>query len=86
MKILVTGATGYCLDARSSSERMPVHTVPSWMDSMVQPIAIVDVPEALVERLHHDMTIADGDFQTTLLPKGHVLVGLDDAFRRTPDS
>ena len=43
---------------------MPVHTIPTSMDSMVQPIAIVDALEALV------------------LPGGHRLVGLEEAFRR----
>ncbi|MCU1443385.1 MAG: epimerase, partial [Cryobacterium sp.] len=36
----------------------------------------------LVESLHHDMVVADDDFQTDLLPEGHRLVGLDEAFRR----
>ncbi|MGA9102866.1 MAG: hypothetical protein WB409_12605, partial [Aeromicrobium sp.] len=35
------------------SERMPVHTVPTWMDSMVQPIAVVDVLEALLGALDY---------------------------------
>ncbi len=41
--------------------------------------------EALVESLHHDMVVVDGDFQTVLLPKGHRLIGIDEAFRRALD-
>jgi uncharacterized protein YbjT (DUF2867 family) len=149
--LLGSGSTSFEI-IRQVSERMPVHTVPSWMDSMVQPIAIVDVlealvgaleyagpsrhfdvggpdllrygalleayaehaglerpqvkvpllptalvgtlvgsltdvprstVEALVESLHHDMVAADDDFQEMLLPEGHRLVGLDEAFRRS---
>ncbi len=148
--LLGSGSTSFEI-IRQVSERMPVHTVPSWMDSMVQPIAVVDVLEALVgaleyagpsrhfdvggtdqlrygalleaytehaglerpqvhvpllptalvgtlvgsltdvprptvqalvESLHHDMVAADDDFQEMLLPQGHRLVGLDEAFRR----
>lgn len=148
--LLGSGSTAFEI-IRQVSERMPVHTVPSWMDSLVQPIAIVDVlealvgalgyagpsrhfdvggpdqlrygalleaytehaglerpqvkvpllptalvgtlvgsltdvprstVEALVESLHHDMVIADDDFQEMLLPEGYCLVGLDEAFRR----
>ena len=149
--LLGSGSTSFEI-IRQVSERMPVHTVPSWMDSMVQPIATVDVlealvgaleyagpsrhfdvggpdqlrygalleaytehaglerpqvnvpllptalvgtlvgsltdvpratVEALVESLHHDMIVADNDFQKMLLPRGHRLVGLDEAFRRS---
>ena len=149
--LLGSGSTSFEI-IRQVSERMPVHTVPSWMDSMVQPIAVVDVlealvgalaytgasrhfdvggpdrlrygalleaytehaglvrpqisvpmlptalvgtlvgsltdvprstVEALVESLHHDMVVADDDFQAVLLPAGHCLVGLDEAFRRS---
>ena len=149
--LLGSGSTSFEI-IRQVSERMPVHTVPSWMDSMVQPIAIVDVlealvgaldyagptrhfdvggpdqlrygalleaytehaglerpqvnvpllptalvgtlvgsltdvprptVEALVESLHHDMIVADSDFQKLLLPQGHRLVALDEAFRRS---
>jgi hypothetical protein len=38
--------------------------------------------EALVESLHHEMVIADDDFQEMFLPHGHRLMGLDEAFRR----
>ena len=148
--LLGSGSTSFEI-IRQVSERMPVHTLPSWMDSMVQPIAVVDVlealvgaleytgpsrhfdvggpdqvrysalleaysshaglkrpqvnvpllptalvgtlvgsltdvprptVEALVESLHHDMVVIDGDFQTILLPQGHRLMGLDEAFRR----
>ena len=149
--LLGSGSTSFEI-IRQVSERMPVHTVPSWMDSVVQPIAVVDVlealvgaleyvgpsrnfdlggpdqvrygalleaytehaglerpqvkvpllptalvgtlvgsltdvprptVEALVESLHHDMVAADDDFQEMLLPEGHRLVGLDEAFRRS---
>ncbi|MFC5731634.1 MULTISPECIES: hypothetical protein [Nocardioides] len=149
--LLGSGSTSFEI-IRQVSERMPVHTVPSWMDSMVQPIATVDVlaalvgaleyagrsrhfdvggpdqlrygalleaytvhaglkrpqvnvpllptalvgtlvgsltdvpramVEALVESLHHDMIAADDDFREVLLPRGHRLVGLADAFRRS---
>ncbi len=149
--LLGSGSTSFEI-IRQVSERMPVHTVPSWMDSLVQPIAIVDVlealvgaleytgpsrhfdvggpdrlrygalleaytahagldrpqvhvpllptalvgtlvgsltdvprptVEALVESLHHDMVVADEDFRELLLPHGHRLVGLDEAFRRS---
>ncbi|QBX57405.1 NAD-dependent epimerase/dehydratase family protein [Nocardioides seonyuensis] len=147
--LLGSGSTSFEI-IRQVSERMPVHTVPTWMDSLVQPIAVVDalealvgaldysgpsrhfdvggpdrlrygalldaytshvglqrptvdvpllptalvgtlvgsltdVPrptvEALVESLRHDMVAADDDF-LALLPTGHRLVGLDEAFRR----
>ena len=149
--LLGSGSTSFEI-IRQVSERMPVHTVPSWMDSLVQPIAIVDVlealvgaleyagpsrhfdvggtdqlhyaalleaytehaglerpqvkvpllptalvgtlvgsltdvprktVEALVESLHHDMVATDDDFREMLLPPGHRLVGLDEAFRRS---
>ena len=48
--LLGSGSTSFEI-IRQVSERMPVHTVPSWMDSMVQPIAIVDVLEALAGAL-----------------------------------
>ncbi len=148
--LLGSGSTSFEI-LRQVSERMPVHTIPSWMDSMVQPIATVDVlealvgaleyagpsrhfdvggpdqlrygallaaytehaglarpqvnvpllptalvgtlvgsltdvpratVEALVESLHHDMVVASSDFQE-LLPRGHRLVGLDEAFHRS---
>jgi uncharacterized protein YbjT (DUF2867 family) len=148
--LLGSGSTSFEI-IRQVSERMPVHTVPTWMDSTVQPIAIVDVlealvgaleysgpsrhfdvggpnalsygalidaytshaglerpqvevpllptalvgtlvgsltdvprpvVEALVESLRHDMVAADDDFKQVLLPEGHRLVGLDEAFQR----
>ena len=149
--LLGSGSTSFEI-IRQVSERMPVHTVPTWMDSQVQPIAIVDVlealvgaldydgpsrhfdaggpdrlaysalldeytthaglerpqvtipllptalvgtlvgsltdvprntVEALVESLRHDMVAADDDFAEVRLPKGHTMVGLDDAIRRS---
>ncbi len=50
--LLGSGSTSFEI-IRQVSERMPVHTVPSWMDSMVQPIATVDVLEALVGALEY---------------------------------
>jgi len=149
--LLGSGSTSFEI-IRQVSERMPVHTLPTWMNSVVQPIAVVDalealvgalqyagpsrhfdlggpeqmrygalldaytahagltrlqvevpllptalvgtlvgsltdVPrptvEALVESLHHDMVAGDVDFHEKLLPEGHRLVGLDEAFRRS---
>ncbi len=51
--LLGSGSTSFEI-IRQVSERMPVHTVPTWMDSMVQPIATVDVLEALVGALSYD--------------------------------
>ncbi|KAB7745353.1 NAD(P)H-binding protein [Nostocoides sp. F2B08] len=45
-----SGSTSFEI-VRQVSERMPVQTVPSWMDSRVQPIAVVDAVEALVGAL-----------------------------------
>ena len=50
--LLGSGSTSFEI-IRQVSERMPVHTVPSWMDSTVQPIAVVDVLEALVGALEY---------------------------------
>lgn len=149
--ILGSGSTSFEI-IRQVSERVPVRTIPTWMDSLVQPIALVDmlealvgaleytgrsrhfdvggpdrlrygalidayashaeierpqvnvpllptslvgtlvgsltdVPrptvEALVESLRHDMVSADDDFREMLLPEGHGLLGLDEAFRRS---
>lgn len=149
--LLGSGSTSFEI-IRQISERMPIHTVPTWMDSLVQPIAVVDViealvgaldyagpsrhfdvggpdqlrygalldaytssaglerpqinvpllptalvgtlvgsltdvprptVEALVESLRHDMVAAEDDFLEMLLPEGHRLVGLDEAFRRS---
>ena len=51
--LLGSGSTSFEI-IRQVSERMPVHTVPSWMDSVVQPIATVDALEALVGALEYD--------------------------------
>ena len=149
--LLGSGSTSFEI-IRQVSERMPVHAIPTWMDSLVQPIAVVDVlealvgaldytgpsrhfdvggpdqlrygalldaytshaglkrpqidvpllptalvgtlvgsltdvprrtVEALVESLRHDMVAADDDFREILLPHGHRLMGLDEAFRRS---
>ena len=67
----------------------PQVNVPLLPTALVGTLAgsLTDVPrttvEALVESLHHDMVVADDDFQTMLLPEGHRLVGLDEAIRRS---
>lgn len=48
--LLGSGSTSFEI-IRQVSERMPVHTIPTWMDSLVQPIALVDALEALVGAL-----------------------------------
>lgn len=48
--ILGSGSTSFEI-IRQVSERLPVQTVPDWMQSDVQPIAVVDVVEALVGAL-----------------------------------
>lgn len=48
--IMGSGSTSFEI-IRQVSERMPVQTVPTWMDSDVQPIAVVDVLEALAGAL-----------------------------------
>lgn len=50
--LLGSGSTSFEI-IRQVSERMPVHTVPTWMDSTVQPIAVVDVLEALLGALDY---------------------------------
>src|SRR5690606_18442845 len=50
--LLGSGSTSFEI-IRQVSERLPVHTVPTWMDSLVQPIAVVDALEALVGALDH---------------------------------
>ena len=48
--LMGSGSTSFEI-IRQVSERLPVQTVPTWMDSEVQPIAVVDVVEALVGAL-----------------------------------
>jgi len=50
--LLGSGSTSFEI-IRQVSERLPVHTIPTWMDSLVQPIALVDVLEALVGALDY---------------------------------
>jgi hypothetical protein len=49
--------------------------------------SLTDMPrstvEALVDSLHHDMVAGDADLHDMLLPEGHRLVGLAEAFRRS---
>ena len=51
--LIGSGSTSFEI-ARQVSERLPVHTVPSWMDSEVQPIAVVDALAALVGALDYE--------------------------------
>jgi uncharacterized protein YbjT (DUF2867 family) len=44
--VVGSGSTSFEI-VRQLSERMPVQTVPTWMDHQVQPIAVVDVLEVL---------------------------------------
>lgn len=44
--LLGSGSTSFEI-VRQLSERLPVHTVPTWMQSQVQPIAVVDAVNAL---------------------------------------
>lgn len=48
--VLGSGSTSFEI-VRQVSERLPAQTVPDWMDSQVQPIAVVDVVAALVGAL-----------------------------------
>lgn len=48
--LLGSGSTSFEI-IRQVSERMPVQTIPTWMNSDVQPIAVVDAIEALVGAL-----------------------------------
>ena len=66
--LIGSGSTSFEI-IRQVSTRLPVHTVPSWMDSLVQPIAVVDVIEALVGALRYDG------------PSRHVDVGGPDRLR-----
>jgi uncharacterized protein YbjT (DUF2867 family) len=45
--VIGSGSTSFEI-VRQLSERLPVQTLPTWMDSEVQPIAVVDAVEALV--------------------------------------
>lgn len=44
--LLGSGSTSFEI-VRQASERLPVETIPTWMDSEVQPVAVVDALEAL---------------------------------------
>ncbi len=49
---IVTGSGSTSFEiVRQISERVPVQAIPAWMDSRVQPIAVVDVVEALAGAL-----------------------------------
>ncbi len=51
--LLGSGSTSFEI-VRQVSERLPVRTMPDWMDSQVQPIAIVDALQALLGALTVD--------------------------------
>lgn len=51
--VVGAGSTSFEI-IRQISERMPVHTIPSWMNSTVQPIAVVDVIEAIIGAIEVD--------------------------------
>ena len=52
---IVTGSGSTSFEiVRQISERLPVQTIPRWMDSRVQPIAVTDVVEALTGALTAD--------------------------------
>jgi uncharacterized protein YbjT (DUF2867 family) len=52
--ILIGAASTSFEIVRQISDRLPVQTIPTWMDSDVQPIAVVDALEALVGALQVD--------------------------------
>src|SRR5690606_16142504 len=52
--LLGSGSTSFEI-IRQVSERMPVQTVPTWMNSNVQPIAVVDALAALIGALTADV-------------------------------
>lgn len=54
--ILVGAASTSFEIVRQISDRLPVQAIPTWMDSDVQPIAVVDALEALVGALTVDTT------------------------------
>lgn len=58
--ILGSGSTSFEV-VRQVSERVPLQTVPTWMDSDVQAIALVDVIEALVGALAPGLTTRSYD-------------------------
>lgn len=60
--VMGSGSTSFEI-IRQISERLPVQTIPDWMGSRVQPIAVVDVLELLVGALAADV------------PTGHYDVG-----------
>lgn len=64
--VMGSGSTSFEI-VRQVSERLPAQTVPDWMNSSVQPIAVVDVVAALVAAL------------TTPGPSRHIDVGGPDA-------
>ena len=87
--LIGSGSTSFEI-IRQVSERMPVHTVPTWMDSMVQPIAVVDALEALVGALdytgasrHFDVGGTDQLRYAALLEAYTSQAGLDRARRST---
>lgn len=81
--VLVGSASTSFEIIRQVSERVPVQTVPTWMDSRVQPIAVVDVIEALVGALgvlgpsrHYDVGGPEQLSYASLLDRYATIAGL----------
>lgn len=81
--VMGSGSTSFEI-IRQVGERLPVHTIPDWMDSEVQPIAVVDVVEALLGALtvespaeHYDVGGATAMPYPDLLDRYCELAGLE---------
>lgn len=71
--VMGSGSTSFEI-IRQVSERLPVQTIPDWMNSCVQPIAVVDVVEALLGALTVDAPTGHYDVGgPTSLPYGELL-------------
>jgi len=58
--IMGSGSTSFEI-IRQVSERLPIQTIPTWMDSEVQPIAVVDALAALVGAVDADVSTRSYD-------------------------
>jgi uncharacterized protein YbjT (DUF2867 family) len=81
--LMGSGSTSFEI-IRQVSERMPVQTVPTWMNSDVQPIAVVDAVTALVGALTADVGTRSYDIggpdrlpYADLLDRYAVIAGLE---------
>lgn len=81
--VLVGSASTSFEIIRQVSERVPVQTVPTWMDTQVQPVAVVDVIEALVGALdapgpsrHYDVGGPEALSYAGLLDRYAAIAGL----------